>query len=140
MNNNLISVIADHLNIKIGEEFKLIWEEGKTVNSRYKFDESVGLLSAENSKEVWTRPFSYVLQDIILGKCKIEKIPFEPKDGEKYWTFIGDWYIHQEHWDNDAYDNIHKEAGCIFRTKEEALNALPLKYKEITGKTYVTSN
>lgn len=67
--------------------------------------------------------------------------PFEPKDGEKYWTYAcGDngpkWWLYCEVWDSDAYDYIHKAAGCVFRTKEEAEAALPAKYRELTGREW----
>lgn len=61
------------------------------------------------------------------------KIPFKPREGEMYWTYIGDWTPHEEFWDGDAYDCIHKACGCVFRTKEEALKARPERYKALTG-------
>ena len=64
------------------------------------------------------------------------KIPFEPREGEMYWTYFGDWTPHEEIWDGDAYDCIHKGCGCVFRTKEEALEYLPLKYKMLTGRDW----
>ena len=68
------------------------------------------------------------------------KIPFEPKEGETYWTYKGDyegcWEVNSEIWDGGAYDYIHKGCGCVFRTEEEALEYLPVKYKMLTGRDW----
>lgn len=64
------------------------------------------------------------------------KIPFEPKEGEQYWTYVGDWTVICELWDGDAYDYIHKAAGCVFRTEKEAVEARPERYKALTGRDW----
>ena len=64
------------------------------------------------------------------------KIPFEPTEGEVYWTYFSNWAVHCEIWDGDAYDCIHKAAGCVFRTEAEALEYLPVKYKMLTGREW----
>ena len=68
------------------------------------------------------------------------KIPFEPEDSDVYWTYVGiegvGWDVYDEIWDGSPYDYIHKAAGCVFRTKEEALEYLPVKYKMLTGRDW----
>ena len=64
------------------------------------------------------------------------KSSFEPEEGESYWTYFTDWTPQAIFWDGDAYDLIHKAAGCIFRTEEEALSARPDRYKLLTGKEW----
>lgn len=65
---------------------------------------------------------------------------FKPKDGEEYWTYIGVtefmWEPHCEVWDSSPYDYIHLAAGCVFKTADEAEQALPAKYRELTGKEW----
>lgn len=65
-------------------------------------------------------------------------IPFEPKFGDIYYTYGGDnWNVLEVSWTDDAYDYIHKTCGCVFRTKEEALEYLPVKYKMLTGEEWI---
>ena len=71
------------------------------------------------------------------------KIPFEPKFGEEYWTYLGDkdtWIVVCEDWTDAPFDYIHKACGCVFRTEEEALEYLPVKYKMLTGRDWSDKN
>lgn len=129
MSKNLIPIIADCLGVRIGEEFSINGE------GRFRFSEtqleSYGfyLLRWERSDLSFNK----------LYEAIIKKIPYEPVLGEIYWSYItlaGKWEIKKFYWEDDIMDNFAKHAGCIFRTEAEAIAALPVKYKELTGKEW----
>lgn len=131
MTKNLISLIAKELGVEIGEEFKI---QGY-LGSKYRWKEDK--LEVNFGGE-WLRS-GLTINDLVNSKAI--KLPFEPKYGEEYWTYMGnngtdDWGFYQEIWNDSVFDYIYKSAGCVFRTKEEARAALPVKYKELTGKEW----
>lgn len=76
------------------------------------------------------------LVDLLNGKDAIVKLPWKPKEGESYWTFI--LYdcdirlgIEPRKWTNDMFDFAFLKAGWIYRTYEEAEAALPAVAAEI---------
>jgi hypothetical protein len=75
-----------------------------------------------------------------LGDVEVIKIPFEPQEGEKYWSYWGDWEIEYYLWEGKrTVAQLRKACGCVFRTEEEAIKARPAKYKELTGKEWQES-
>jgi hypothetical protein len=137
MSKNLIPVIADHLGIQIDEEFDVnISYMGEAKYHRYKLTKQ-GLVRKKGTDEWGSSPG--FLERLVCGDFEITKLPYEPKYGEKYWTYAGSdgygsWGIYHATWTDSAGDYIYKSAGCIFRTKEEAVTALSEKYKELTGR------
>lgn len=74
--------------------------------------------------------------DLLTGKAKIVKLPWKPKEGETYWTFI--LYdsdirlgIEPHKWLDDIFDFALFKAGWIYRSYEEAEAALPKVAKEM---------
>lgn len=143
MGKNLIPIIANELGVEIGEEFKLkllngtMWRNADSKILVFRFTKNHLEYRLENS-ESWVDAPASVLGTIVTDDSEAIKLPFEPKCGEEYWTYDGynehPWVICKETWDDSAWDYIYKYAGCIFRTQKEALEALPVKYKELTGK------
>lgn len=139
MANNLIPIIADHLGINIDEEFDVnIPYMGKPKYHRYKITKQ-GLVKKRETGEWGSTPG--FLERLVCGDFEIIRLPFEPKYGEEYWTYAGGdgyggWGLHRDTWDNSTLNYIFKSSGCIFRTKEEAIKALPEKYKQLTGKEW----
>lgn len=69
---------------------------------------------------------------MLKGKMEIVKLPWKPKAGEQYYSFggrlIGDptvWIVVDVIWQGLAYDVAMFDKGWVFRTKEEAEDALP---------------
>lgn len=137
MSKTLIPFIAEKLGVKIGEEFEL-----KGYGKKHKFSEYDLLIQSVPDEHKFVRANAVTFVNLITGIAEIIRPPFEPKDGEEYWTYAGDddnpqgWWIYCEVWDGAAYDYIHKACGCVFRTREEAIAARPAKYKELTGKEW----
>lgn len=131
MSKNLIPIVAKELGVEIGEDFEV------GGSGQYRFTETT--LEFKHPDGHYSPA---VLSFNRLNENEIIKLPFEPKSGETYWTYAGDeespygWRLHSEVWDGAAYDYIHKASGCIFRTEEEAIEARPAKYKELTGREW----
>lgn len=118
MAKNLIPQIAHMLGVELGEEFKV---EGD--NRTYWFDLD-GLHSGEYVAE---DEDDAMLHDLLCGEVEIVKLPWKPKEGDAYFTFVlmGDkWGVGSLHWDGfpNEYALLYK--GWAFRTKEEAEDAL----------------
>jgi hypothetical protein len=136
MSKNLIPIIADHLGIQIDEEFDVNIPHAGKGYYRYKLTKQ-GLVRKEETGE-WCSSSGF-LEKLICGDFEIIKLPYEPKYGEKYWTYAGSdgyggWGFYHATWTDSAGDYVYKSAGCIFRTKEEAIATLFEKYKQLTGK------
>ena len=69
----------------------------------------------------------------------MEKVPFMPKLGEKYWTYnsfggIGMCackYV----WSNSGLNKQRKAFNIVFKTKQDAINYLPTWEKFLQGET-----
>ena len=127
MVNNLVSVITKELGIGIGEEFYL--NDCKLLIYRLTDD---GLDVRDADSDDWRASVTTV-NNLIKGK--ITPLPFNPQEGQHYWTY---WNINfdicRETWIGHATDYARKASGVVFRTEEEAFNSRPTKYCELTGK------
>lgn len=125
--SKLIPIICKELNLEINEEFKV-----KGINnSMFKFTE-FELLQKTFNKEWYqsSLPLNLLLNSVI-------KLPFEPKYGDKYCSYVTPKFnIVESIWTNCVHDFALLKCGCVFRTKAEAIKARPQKYKELTGKEY----
>lgn len=113
------------------ENFKVVTKGG----SEYicKFDLLMGLIVDDGLSEYYDKE---LLVEIILGDAEIIKLPWRPKEGEKYWGFwyssLNDaWLVLLYTWGNNPADFAFYKAGWVFRTKEEAEAALPAVAKEM---------
>lgn len=127
---NKMKEVAKALGYEVGEEFNLIFTDGKY--SRYnpfKFTET-------DLVDTFGGVFTNYIGRIITGEYKIEKTPFVPKMGEKFFSYgagLERPYIEQLVWANICYDRERKLLGIIFKTKQEALNYLPTWQKRLEG-------
>lgn len=125
MAKNLIPQIAHMLGVELGEEFKIKGHDGLT----YKLtDNGLELTTVDGQKTKW---FDHgALNSLLKGKMEIVKLPWKPKEGEKYWGFwyssLNDaWIVLLYTWGNNPADFAFYKAGWVYRTKEEAQAALP---------------
>lgn len=122
---NLIPKIAELLGVELGEEFKIKGYDGLI----YKLtDAGLELTTVDGQKTKW---FDHgALNSLLKGKMEIVKLPWKPKEGEKYWGFwyssLNDaWIVLLYTWGNNPADFAFYKAGWVYRTKEEAQAALP---------------
>lgn len=130
MSKNLLPEIAKMLDVEMYEKFKI---EG--MSSDLVFRIGVDGLEMERfdyaeDDRIWVTLASCNFVDLLTGKAKIVKLPWKPKEGETYWTFI--LYdsdirlgIEPHKWLDDIFDFAFFKAGWIYRSYEEAEAALP---------------
>ena len=135
MGKNLTLIIAKELGL---EEYEVFAIKGvKDYKFRFAYDDLQYLYDGDKE---WEDEYDGYLHGLVLGQYEVEKLPFEPKNGEVYWTFTsysvkGDqWVVVNYEWSGCPFDCMALKLGCTFRTKEEAYKAFPTKYKELTGK------
>lgn len=125
MAKNYMADVAKMLGVELGEEFMI---EGS--NLIYKFFENELCFRCI---EGWC-PTKYQFLDLIKGDSKIVKLPWEPKIGNKYYCPCSYFkYVAHSYWENTTSEISLKEAGMIFRTKEECEAALPELRKKYLG-------
>lgn len=116
---NYYKKIAEMLGVELGEEFRL--KENKTKNILipiYKITQEEGLMYSVNRNE-FDRSVS--LMSIINGSYSIVKLPWKPKQGEKYWWYSLAWkQAIETKWVSSYSDLLEWKIGNYFRTEEEA--------------------
>lgn len=116
----IMSVIAEELGVELGEHFKI---KGSTNHCDFflnedglyykPLDESLGYCIMDDSHLIF----------LIYGTVSIEKLPWQPKLGEKYYYPCSafDPPVNDYYWCGDTVDfNIKKHVG-VYKTEEEAL-------------------
>ena len=123
MAKNLIPEIARMLGVEIGEEFKIKGREGAI----YKFIVDGLLVSDDDAEKVYTATH-VPLVGLVRGNIEIVKLPWKPKKGECYFTFVimGDkWGVGSLHWDGFPNEYALLDKGWVYRSQAEAEAALP---------------
>ena len=125
MAKNYMADVAKMLGVELGEEFKI---DGS--NLIYKFFENGLYLRCI---EGWL-PAKYQFLDLIKGELEIVRLPWQPKNGDRYY-FPGDGFTITSRaiWCDLTLEYALKEAGMIFRTAEECEAALPALRKKYLG-------
>lgn len=116
---NYYKKIAEMLGVELGEEFNL--KENKTKNivrPRYKITQEEGLMYSVNRNEFARSLF---LLSIINGSYSVVKLPWKPKQDDRYWYYCLTWEsANCSRWASDGVDLQSWKIGNCFRTKEEA--------------------
>ena len=130
---NLIPKLAELLGVEIGEEFKIMPLDGIYRLSDFGLQTKLSLKAGER----WE--LSRYMTPLLTGQYQIKKIPFEPKDGEMYYTVAWDrekiwcpdatWREYGEHY-------CRKYCGNVFRTEKEAEAHKYEIYEKLTGKKW----
>lgn len=120
MSKNLIPEIAKMLGVEIGENFK-IKGDGHTYSIK---------LDGLHSDQYAMEDDYATLLDLLCGDAKIVKIPWKPKQGDVYYTFIRDRIdrtctLVSHRWDGCVIDIALLKVGWVYRTRAEAAAALP---------------
>ena len=118
MAKNLIPEICKMLGVELGEEFKI---EGDNRTCWFDLD---GLHSCEHVAE---DEDDAMLHDLLCGDIEIVKLPWKPKKGDAYYTFEifrGKWVVRSLWWTGAPCTYALLDKGWVFRTKEEAEDAL----------------
>lgn len=115
MQMNVMSEVAGLLGLLIDEEFMV-------DEKIYMIDED-GLWIKENNQ--WRT--SNDLENLLTGRKEFVKLPWKPKKGDGYYTFEifrGKWVVRSLWWTGAPCNYALLDKGWVFRTKEEAEDAL----------------
>lgn len=106
--------VAKMLGVEIGEEFNIIEDGEQLYYCPYKFTEK-GLVGKYNN--IWDKRLS----ELIRGICKVEKLPWKPKDKEVVYSMLDNHTIFPIEFDctSTTYVALYK-CGWLFRTEKEA--------------------
>lgn len=130
MAKNLIPEICKMLGVEIGEEFKV---KGREYIFHF-VDNGLIAYRTDGSVLPYENCLTHFLW-LINGEEEIVKIPWKPKKGDAYYTFDifrGKWVVVRSSWWTGAPCNYALlDKGWLFRTKEEAEDALPKVAKEM---------
>ena len=142
---NLIPKICEMLQLGIGEEFNLINTETKTLNitectpTKYRLNNDCPTIIEYYipSGDRWSR--SGALFDILHGNLEIVKLPFKPKEEERYWFYyVGDDEIGTTHFsETNTNDLMRVYCGNCFHTEAEAQAHKQEIYEKLTGKKWI---
>ena len=130
MSKNLIPEIAKMLGVEIGEEFKVKGDDETTysfTDDGLKLIYNGGIGIAEISSDA-------AFIDLVNGKDEIVKLPWKPKERDIFYSFsttYGKWVVRSNMWAGAPCDYALLDKGWVYRTKEEAEDALPKVAKEI---------
>lgn len=124
MAKNLIPEIAKLLGVEVGEEFKVKGDDELT----YIFTDDDGLkITFAGDIEISQISINSAFVALVMGKDEIVKLPWKPKKGDGYYTFEifrGKWVVRSLWWTGAPCNYALLDKGWVFRTKEEAEDAL----------------
>ena len=126
MARNYMADVAKMLGVELNDEFELNGSNAIYKLSQYGFFFKSG--------GAWMRASDYLLIDIIRGEYEIKKLPWKPKEGERYYLpdeRFSSWAI--DSWQNRACDFALFGAGMAFKTVEDCKAALPMLRKKYLG-------
>lgn len=134
MAKNLMREVAKLLGVEIDEKFRLRdIERDIVVPYLYYFSEADGLMCINANGEILTAPL--IVNGLLGGKYKVVKLPWEPKEGDKYYSIsLSTKSICVEIWHNETSDYALKALDMIYRSAEEAEANLSKDYERLTGK------
>lgn len=125
MSKNLIPQIAAMLGLQLGEEFKVKGYDELTyrfAGDGLKLTHYSGIAISEISANV-------AFINLVNGTDEIIKLPWKPKVGEEYWTFVlcgvKTWGVINYVWSNSPSRMAVLQAGWVYKTCAEAEAALP---------------
>ena len=114
--------VAKLLGVELGEVFFI---------KEYPSDSKIYLKFTENGleqsldKDSWTKATGRVWERIITGALKINKLPWKPREGEKY--YVPRIAVQPEdrhfyyYWTYDDINIKHYHMGLVCKTPEEAI-------------------
>lgn len=130
MTKNLMPEIAKMLGVELGEEFKVKGEDELT----YRFDSDVLKLTHDSGIELAQISAKVAFVDLVNGKDEIVKLPWKPKYGEDYYSFVlmyGKWVVQELWWRGFPEEYALLSKGWVYKTHDEAKAALPNVAKEL---------
>ena len=135
MSKNLTPEVLKMLGVTYGEKFNLQAHDPELYkNYSFFFDKDCELYIVNNRNRS-TSNFSAMLHSIMRGDYKIIKIPWRPKEGDKYYSIsLPTKSICVEIWHNETSDYALKALDMVYRSAEEAEAHMAEDYERLTGR------
>ena len=131
MAKNLIPQVAQMLGVAIGEEFKIKGYDDSNTRT-YKFTAQGLRVKLVEHPEATEFNALAAFNSLLVGDIEIIKLPWKPKKGETYYTFVlmvvlmGDkWVVRSSRWGGLPNEYALLDKGWVYRTEAEAQDALP---------------
>ena len=121
---NLWNLIAKARGVELNEEFILVYMGSKCKHkiTTYGLNIFIG--------EEWCG--SRAVDEFIRGEGEIEKLPFRPQIGDKYYTITNKGEVYTNVWEELSLDYARLIAGVVFKTREEADAYIPTWLERIS--------
>ena len=113
--SNYMEKVAEMLGVKLGERFKVSSRGHGDVEGCFKAD---GLYLEGSLNGI-------VLIKMPVGEYTIEKLPWKPQYGDRYWAVSMNGDVLYDEWNGYVYDYAMYYAGNCFETEEEAKEHAP---------------
>jgi len=121
---NKMKEVANMFGVELDEPFNII----RCDRNPYKFTLE-GLIDIDRNR-------CHIAQhDLLLGRLQIEKLPYKPKQGDKYYYVTKAGKLDIDTWEGYTIDYYTYNYGNCFRTEEEiSIDDIDRIVKEMTGK------
>ena len=125
MRNNYMAEVAKLLGVELGESFKITSDTQGDYHNYYRLTENNCLEISDDGVEWKTTIAAVLLKHILMGDIRIIKLPWKPREGEKYYVpriAIRPYDRHYcYYWDNSGVDIKRYDMGIVCKTPEEAI-------------------
>ena len=123
---NHMAEVAQMLGVELEEVFKVTDDDSGKYHNYYKFTEKKGIeVSDDNVKWEADTAGTLVLKWLLIGVARIIKLPWKPREGEKYYVpriaIRPEDRHYQYYWRNDGVDIKRYDMGLVCKTPEEAI-------------------
>ena len=125
MSKNYMAEVAKIFGVKLGESFKITSGIQGDYQSYYRFTENNCFETSYDGVEWKTTIAAVLLKHILMGDIRIIKLPWKPREGEKY--YVPRIAIRPEdrhyyyYWNNNGVDIKRYDMGLVCKTPEEAI-------------------
>lgn len=133
MAKNLMPEIIKALGLEYDEVFRVSEQDAETAEGGlFCFNKEGGLIKFNPDGSTCTA--WEVLYDILNGWCEIVKLPWEPKEGERYcYPSVSAKNVDCTNWTCCSFDYAMKALGMVYKTLEEAQECFAEDYERLTG-------
>lgn len=113
---NYMAEVAKMLGLKIGEEFCI----KEMPNIKCKMHEDGLYIYCVKDRARSLSRSREILNSLLTGEVTVERKPWKPSNGDKYWYISSNGSANYYCWNDDMTDFLTYKLGNCYRTKEEA--------------------
>ena len=122
--DNRMAEIAKMFGVELGESFKITDDTHDDCQRYHRFTESAGIEISDDGIE-WKTVDTVILKFLLMGDARIVKLPWKPREGEKYYvpriSVLPEDRHYYYYWGNSCFDIECYKMGIVCKTKEEAI-------------------